>query len=91
MSTLYGAFPFVQAVDISVLVAYNLDFDVLTGFDILLQDTVAEAKESLCFRLRAFELSAKLRRLSDDAHAFAASSSRGFQHHRIPDVGRKFL
>lgn len=34
MFTLYGAFPFAQMHDISIIVGYNLKFDVLRVFEV---------------------------------------------------------
>ena len=60
MSTLDRAFSFVQTDHVAVSVAHDLHFDVLAGFDVLLDDAIARAEESGGFRLRPLQLSVEV-------------------------------
>ena len=88
MTALYTAVALMQMQNVPVLIAQNLDFNVLGARDVTLQKDgiVSECSSSLCASLpcQRFEILG----VANDAHASAAPAERSLNNEREPDLPR---
>ena len=87
MAALDGAVALEQVHDVAVLVAQQLDFDVLRVFDVFLDEHRVVAEGFTCLALGALVFVNQLAFLADDTHAASAAAGRRLQHDGVADLG----
>ena len=83
MFTLYGAFPFAQMHDISIIVGYNLKFDVLRVFEVFFDKYRRIVKGYLCFCGCYFVKLFEFILMMDNTHSSSSSARYCFDNDRI--------
>ena len=73
-------FALVQVNDVAVFVAENLEFDMARCFDITFEQHAISPEGILRFALTRFERRREFFRRANDAHSFATTAMRGFDH-----------